>query len=83
MSKDKLYIEGELFLSLETVAAIYKVQIVWLQQVYEYGLLGTGVDRDATVCIASIYLDRVATIVRLHDKLGLDLDMISVSLEEV
>ena len=82
MSDDKLYVEGELFLSLETVAEIYKVQVVWLQQVYERGLLGAGVDQGRTICIAAVQLDRVATIVRLHESIGLNLDLISATLED-
>lgn len=82
MTQDKLYLKGELFLSLEVVAEIYKVQVVWLREVYDCGLLGTGVDSDATTCVAAVHLDRVATVVRLHETLGLDLDAIERTLEE-
>ena len=82
MTQDKLYIKGELFISLEVVAELYQAKVVWLREVYDCGLLGTGVDRDATLCIAAVQLDRVATVVRLHETLGLDLDAIERALED-
>ena len=83
MSGDKLYVSGELYLSLETIAEIYQVQAVWLREAYDFGLLGSGVDSDSTVCIAAVRMDRVATIVRLHDVLGLDIETISLAFDDV
>lgn len=74
--QEKLYIEGDLYLSLETVAEIYRIEIVWLREVYQVGLLGRGVDSESVVCIAAAQMDRVAMIVRLHDGLGLDIETI-------
>lgn len=81
MSRDRIYVEGELYLSLETVADVYQVQITWLREAYDSGLFGTGVEKGPTVCIAAVQLDRVATIVRLHETLGLDLETIHLTLE--
>jgi len=81
MTADRLQVGGELYLSLETVAALYEVQTVWLREAYDSGLLGSGVDRGPTICIAAVQMDRVATIVRLHAVLELDLDAIALALE--
>ena len=45
-------------------------------------LLGAGIDRERTLCIAAIELDRVATIVRLHQTIGLDLEAITKRLAQ-
>ena len=82
MNDDKLYHEGQLYLTLETVAKIYQLQVVWLREVFDRGLLGRGVDSGTTVCIAAAQIDRVATIVRLHG-LGLDVEAICLELDDV
>ena len=82
MSSDRLYVEGELYLSLETIAEIYEVQVVWLREVYESGLLGSGVNSGSTVCIGAVRMDRVATVVRMYDVLGLDIESIALALED-
>lgn len=85
MSAGEHYVGGELYLSLETVAEIYQVKIVVLQEAFELGLLGAGADSDAgpgaRLCIAAVQLDRVATIVRLHSVLGLNLAAIALTLD--
>ena len=80
MTGDKLYVEGELYISLETVAELYQIQAVWLREVFDSGLLGSGVDSGSKVCIAAVQMDRVATIVRLHGVLGLDVETIALAL---
>ena len=80
MSHATLRVEGELHLSLEAVAEVYRVQAVWLREVYDCGLLGSGVDAERTVFIHCARLDRVATIVRLHQVLGLDVEDIALEL---
>ena len=77
MSRDKLYLEGELYLSLETLAEIYQVKIVWLRAVCDRHLLGSAIARDQGIWIAAVELDRVATIVRLGVGLGLELEEIA------
>jgi hypothetical protein len=72
VSEERVWLDGELYLALETVAEIYRVRYAWLREVYDLGLLGRGVDRGTTLCIGAVELDHVATIVRLHTVLGLD-----------
>jgi hypothetical protein len=79
---ESLRFDGELYLRLETVAEIYTVRVAWLHEVYAHGLLGDGKHEGASICVAAVQLDRVATIVRLHHVLGLDLDAIVLALDE-
>ena len=79
---DRIYVEGELYLALETVADIYRVEAVWLREAFDAGILGEDIRSDPTPCIAVLRLDHVATVVRLHRVLGLDLDAIRDALEE-
>ncbi len=80
MTGETLRVDGRLYLRLEAVAEVYRVETVWLKRVYERGLLGRGVPSGPSVAIAAVQLDRVATIVRLHQVLELDLDSIEVQL---
>ena len=82
MKHDRIHIDGELYLTLETVAEVYQVQITWLQSIYEFGLLGTGVQSGRSTCIAAIQLDRVATIVRLREVVGNDVETISLAMPD-
>lgn len=80
MSEQTLYVEGELHLAVEEVAAVYRVDAVWLRSVCSAGLV-EGVSREAQLYIPAARLDRVATIVRYHVALGLDLDTIELQLD--
>lgn len=82
MSGDTFLVEGELYLRIETVARVYRVETVWLREVVDAGLLGDDVTRDPVPAIAAVRLDHVATIVRLHRTLGLDLASIADALED-
>jgi hypothetical protein len=81
MTAGRLYVEGELHLSLEVVAEVYAVEIAWLREVYDAGLLGAGVDSGPTVCISVLRLDRVAAIVRMHHVVGQDVETLRLVLE--
>ncbi len=80
MKQQPLYVEGELYLSLETVAEVYQVKVVWLQEVYDIGLLGVGVGSTSGICVAAVQLDRIATVVRMHRVLGLNVEAIALTL---
>jgi len=82
MKNETTRIDGELYLALETVADVYQVQVTWLERVYEFGLLGTGVQMEHSLGIAAVQLDRVATIVRLREVVGSDVESISLALPD-
>ena len=81
MTEARTWVDGELYLSIETVAEVYRVEVVWLREVIESGLLGTGAALGPAGAIAAIRMDHVATIVRMHRALGLDVDAIRLALE--
>ncbi len=81
MSSQKIYIEGELYLGFEVVAEIYRVEVTWLQRACEVGLLAGDHEQAGVPCIAAVQLDRLSTIIRLHDVLGLDLEVIALTLD--
>ncbi len=82
MSNDVVRIRGKLYVRLEDVAHVYRVEQAWLLDVYERGMLGSGEPVGTSIAIAAVQLDRVATIVRLHEVLELDLDTIEVQLPD-
>lgn len=83
MMRGTLRVEGELYVTLETLAEIYEVQTVWLRDAYEVGLLGAGVVSGRTVAVAVTQMERVATVVRLRHVVGPDLGALSLALEEL
>lgn len=76
-----LYHQGELHLSLEVVAEVYRIRTVWLRQVYDRGLLGPGLASDGAVYLVASRLDHVATLVRLQHLIGPDLDELCFELD--
>lgn len=80
MSRDPVVHEGETYLSIEVVAEIYALRSIVLREVYDRGLLGPGLTRGSTVCIATAEFDRVATIARMHLIYELDVDAIAARL---
>jgi len=83
MTNERVYIDGELYLSIELVAELYSVQSVWLREVCERGLIAPTAPHGASVCVAAFQLDRIATIVRLHSSFGLDLRRIATELADL
>lgn len=73
-------IRGERYVTLPDVAATFEVELTWVQEVYDYGLLGPGETVGETIAIASRLLDRVAAIRRLNRVQGVNLAGIAVIL---
>lgn len=75
----KIAIGGELHLSLQVVAECYRVELAWLRDAFEIGLL-VGHREKNEIVIAAGMMDRVAEIVRLHVYYRLDLSAITLVL---
>lgn len=82
MTPRTLTIRGEAFLTLETVAECYCVEVHWLEEVYDLGLLGSGETVEGSTAIEASMLDRVGTILRLHRQLGVDIAGMALVLDE-
>ncbi len=73
MTGDGIRIRDELYLSLRSVADCYEVELEWLIQVYDSGLLGQGERVAEETVISSVMLDRVAEVRWLHQIAGVNL----------
>jgi len=76
----RVTIEGESYITLEGVAECYECEYRWVREVYEFGLLGSGVRYDDTTVVLTSMLDRVAEIRRLHVYHGVDLSAVAALL---
>jgi hypothetical protein len=75
-------IRGEPYVTLQDVAASFEFELTWVQEVYEFGLLGPGETVGGHIAIASRLLDRVAAIRRLNRVLGVNLAGVALILHE-
>lgn len=75
-------IRGEHYVTLQDVAESFEFELSWVQEVYEFGLLGPGESVGGSIAIASRLLDRVAAIRRLNRVLGVNLAGVALVLRE-
>ena len=75
-------IRGEHYVTLQDVADGFEFELSWVQEVYEFGLLGPGESVGGSIAIASRLLDRVAAIRRLNRVLGVNLAGVALILHE-
>ena len=78
MSRVRVIIEGESYMTLEGVAECYQCELGWLREVYEFGLLGDGRRVDRSIAIELAMLDRVADVLRMTVYQGIDLAVVAV-----
>lgn len=76
-----VHVRGEQYLTLQDLAETFEVELTWVEEAYELGLLGAGETVGGTVAIASRLLDRVAAIRRLNRVQGVNLPGIVLLLE--
>ena len=79
--KERVSYEGETWVTLEALATCYRVDVAVVQEAYSLGLLGRGVQAEGLLVVHVTQLERMATIVRLHVHLGVDLAGIALLLE--
>lgn len=80
MKRGVRYEREEVWITLETVADCYAVDVQLMREVYELGLIGPGQRTEAGVAIAAEALDRVAVVLRLHLQQGVNLPGIALIL---
>lgn len=74
-------IRGEQYVTLHGAAECYEVEVAWIEEVYEFGLLGRGEPADEGLAIPAAMLDRLAEIRRLQQQEGVNLPGIAIILE--
>lgn len=79
--KPALEIRGELFLTLETAAECYHVEVRWIEEVQRAGLL-RGERVDGSLALSARELDRMAAVLRWHRHHGIELETVLALLEE-
>lgn len=67
-------IHGETYVSLEDISEVCHVEITWVQQVYELGILGPGEHIESVTVVPASFLDRAVRVRRITLQTGLDLD---------
>jgi len=73
MTRATITIRGELYVTLEAVASCYQVEVAWVEEAYELGLLGRGERVSGATAVEAAMLDRVGRILRLHRQQGVNL----------
>jgi hypothetical protein len=76
-----LIIRGQTYITLRSLAATYELEVSWVREVYEYGLLGSGEAVDDDIAVVAAMLDRLAEVCRLHDRQGVNLAGIAIILD--
>ena len=74
-------IRGELWVTLEAAADCYEVELTWVREVYDLGLLGPGEQVGSSTAIAAAELDKLARAVRLRRQQGVELFALVALLE--
>lgn len=77
---ERIEIDGARFLTFETVAEIYSIDVHFVESVVDFGLVGREARHGDRRVIACAMLGRVAKIVRLHFYQGVNLEGIGLLL---
>ncbi len=78
-------LHGEPYLTLELAAECYSLEITFVREVYDRGLLGPGeaTGEGGAIAIPAPLLDRLAAIVRMTHHQGIDLDLVALLLDDL
>jgi hypothetical protein len=82
MSELVVRIEGQTWVTLETISECYQCEVTWVRQACELGLFGRARVHAGTLVVRTTVLDRVASAWRLSRYEGLSFDAIVVLLGE-
>lgn len=77
----RIVIRDQVFVTLESAAECYRVELRWVEEVYASGGLGLGERVGGSTAIAASELDRLAAVLRWHRHYGLDLETALALLE--
>jgi hypothetical protein len=69
-----LEVRGELFVTLDSAAACYRVEARWIEEVSRRGLVAAPEHVGEALALPVRELDRLAALLRWHRHLGLELE---------
>ncbi len=75
-----LIIEGERYLEVRVLAEIFEVQVAWVEEVVERGLVPGHREIESVRYVRVTEFDRVAQVIRLRQVLELDWDALEAFL---
>lgn len=75
-------LHGELFVTLETAAECYRVELRWIEEVHDAGLLARAERVGGSLAVPVRDLDRLAAVLRWHRHHGLDLETVLALLDD-
>jgi len=81
MTPDRFVLGGEVYLTLDSVASLYRVETDLLAAICDLGLLESVERVEDSLALAAAELDRLAEILRLHVHFGVDLESVALLLE--
>ena len=82
MKEQVITIAGNAYLRSEAIAQIFAVQVTWVHEVVEHGLLEGAAVVEESLCLRVDQMDRIATLVRLQRVYELDWDQLAFYLQE-
>jgi hypothetical protein len=71
-----IQIREEPYVTLTTIAECYDCSVVWVEEVYGLGMLGSGEKWHDETLVPVVALEHLARILRFHVGHGVDLDLI-------
>jgi hypothetical protein len=74
-------VRGELYVTVESAAECYRVDVRWIEEVRRHGVLGPAELVGGAQGIPVSALDRLAAVLRWHRHLGLDLETAAALLD--
>ena len=77
-----LEVRGELYVTLESAAECYHVELRWIEEIHRRGLLGPGERVGGSLAFHARELDRLAAVLRWHRHHGLELETVMALLED-
>jgi hypothetical protein len=80
MSRTTILLEGQSWITIETISECYGCEVAWVREACDYGLFGTARVHSGTLVLRVTVLDRVARVVRLSRYEGLGFEAIALLL---
>jgi hypothetical protein len=71
-----IQVHGEAFITIETAAECYQVEVRWVEEIARRGILGPAEEVQGSLAFPAAELDRLAAILRWHRHHELELGLV-------